>query len=278
MKRSALAVSFLMLVPGLCAQTGKGLTAPKAGARDATQKAPAKQPPFVFEAGTIALADLVEKCGRYLKWNVLIDENEFSVSTGRRGRKMPKGEAEADKPKGPIVTLHLPVVTDRDGCEEMLSSILWRYGYALMPLDEQKDAYEVILRQGQRGRELMMRSRQRTPEQILARPMLRQFVTTVYKLEHCDARHANNALRPFFASMNGNSFGLTIGNFGNNASLLLNGPQDLVANALRLLQAADETPQNIDPQIQGRLQTLEQANEELRREIERLKNKVDAKQ
>ncbi|MFN3242837.1 MAG: hypothetical protein ACE37K_15155 [Planctomycetota bacterium] len=287
MNRTALTLSFLLLCTGLSAQDPDQQQAPqKAPAEDhktaaKDQQAPQKEPPFVFEAGTIPLAELVEKCGRYLQWNVLIDENEFAavVTGGRpRGRKAPKPEADNDQPTGPIVELHLPVVTDKHGCEEMLSSILWRYGFALMPLDEQKDAYEVILRQGQRGRELMMRSRQRTPEQILARPTLRQFVTTVYMLKHASAQQANNSLRPFFASMSSNSFGLVIGNFGNNASLLLSGPQDLVANALRLLQSADQPPQNVDPVTRSRLKKLEDSHEKLLRELERLKQKVDAGQ
>jgi len=264
MNRSALALSFLMLLTGLRAQAPEAEDAPK-------------QAPFVFEAGTVRLTELVEKCGRYLKWNLLIDENEFVMAAngGRRARKPAKGEEE--QPLGPVVTLNLPVVTDQHGCEEMLGGFLWRHGFAVVPLDEQKDVYEIIHRSGQRAREISMRSRQRSVEQILARPDLRYYVTTVYEMKHGNAQLANNALRPFFAG-NNNGQGVQIGNLGNRAAILISGPQNMVANAIRLLQIGDKPSKHDTPSVEQRLDALQKANEQLRRELDALKQHVAGKQ
>ena len=84
------------------------------------------------------------------------------------------GAAAAPDPDSPSVELQLPVVTDRDGCEELLYGLLWTRGLVVVPLDEAKGVYEVLSVHGQRAREFGSRCVQRTPEQVLARPALRQ--------------------------------------------------------------------------------------------------------
>ena len=71
-------------------------------------------------------------------------------------------------------------------------------------------------------------------------------VITTVKLEHINAQLANNALRPFFAGSRGAN-SIQIGTVGNQQSLIVQGFQDQVAQALRVIQLAD-TPQ--DPALE----------------------------
>ncbi|HEX5050138.1 MAG TPA: hypothetical protein VFZ65_00070 [Planctomycetota bacterium] len=245
----------------------------------------AAKAPFVFEAGEIDLRTLIERCGTFLQRNILVDDVELMAATdgrggaGRRqGARVVKAPAPAEAEAaaaGPVVCLQLPVVTDRDGCEELLSSLLWMKGLALVPLDEQKAVYEVLAINGQRQREIPMRAAPRTPEQVLARPGLRQFVTVVYRPQHIDATVATNALRPFFANSGTQGVAsLMIGNVGNSSSLIVSGPQDMVASALRVVQAADvAAPAQGNTDLEARVDALGKQNEQLLRRIAALEQK-----
>ena len=181
--------------------------------------APAEKP-FVVEAGETKLMDLVDRCANHLQWNVLVSEQEMG---------------------GQVLTVRLQqrIEVDHAGCEDLLTTMLFRSGFALTVLDQQKRIYEVINMVGPRNREITLRAVARTTEEILARPGLRVPVTTVVQLKHINAVIATNALRPFFASSGGPTSALTIGNIGNNTSLLLSGMQDQVAAAIGLLATAD---------------------------------------
>ncbi|MFY9341927.1 MAG: hypothetical protein WAT39_05535 [Planctomycetota bacterium] len=243
-------------------------------------KAAAVKAPFVFEAGTVELRTLLQRCGTYLQRNILADDIEL---TGAYARKQPRPQqGVAVETPTPVVELQLPVVTDRDGCEELLSSLLWARGLVLVPLDEPKAVYEVLSLNGQRAREIPLRAVQRTPEQVLARPTLRQFVTVVYTMKHTNAQYASNALRPFFMSTSGNPGStnqtLNLGSAGNSASLLLSGPQDLVANALLVLRAADvPQPPELRTEADVRVEALAKQQGELVRRIAAIEEKVGDK-
>ncbi|MCA8963715.1 MAG: hypothetical protein KDC48_02455, partial [Planctomycetes bacterium] len=179
------------------------------------------------------------------------------------------------------VVLQLPVVTDQAGCEDLLTGFLWSFGLALVPIDEAKNVYEVLSMNGARGREVMMRTSRRTPEQVLARPASKRFVTVVQPLEHTNATIATNALRPFFASYGGNNASqLMLGNVGNSRSMVLSGPQDQVANALLVLQQADveaSEPTPIEQRVEQLAQQLAEQNAELQRRIAELERKLGEK-
>lgn len=241
-------------------------------------KSNAAKAPFVFEPGVVELRTLIERCGAYLQRNILVDDNELIPAKGQQGGRRgaaPAAAGGADTVSSPVIELQLPVVTDRDGCEELLTSLLWARGLALVPLDEPKRVYEVLSMSGPRQREIPQRAVQRTPEQVLARPTLRQFVSVVYTLKHTRADVANNALRPFFAA-SGNSVGsLNLGNVGNQTSILLSGPQDLVANALLLLQSADvPQPPEAKTDLTVRLDALAQQHEQVLQRVAALEEKV----
>jgi hypothetical protein len=104
-------------------------------------------------------------------------------------------------------------------------------------------------------------------------------VTVVYELQHTNAVHATNALRPFFGQTGGQGpLSLTLGNIGNEAAIVLSGPQDVVASALRLVQAADvATPTGIGGQLDDRIEAIFKQNEELRARIAALEQLVREK-
>ena len=233
----------------------------------------ATKAPFVFEPGVVDVRTLIERCGAYLQCNILLDEAE--LGGGRQQR--PAAKAADAAPEGPFVALQLPVVTDRDGCEELLGSLLWTRGLALVPLDEQKGVYEVLSVHGPRAREIPLRAVLRTPAEVLARPHLRQFVTVVQELEHTNATIATNALRPFFATSGGQQgvASLTLGNVGTATSMVLTGPQDLVASALQMLKAADvPQPPEVRPELTARLDALASQNAQLLQRVAALEEKL----
>jgi hypothetical protein len=238
------------------------------------ERAPAAKAPFVFEPGVVELRTLLERCGTYLQRNILADEVELAIGPGKP-RAKPAAAAAAEAPSGPFVELQLPVVTDAAGCEELLTGLLWTRGLVLVPLDEAKGVYEVLSMNGPRAREINLRAPQRTVQQVLARPTLRQYVTVVVELRHTNATIANNALRPFFAMAGNNNAALNIGNVGNTTSLLLSGPQDLVASALQLVQAADvPQPPESRPDLVQRLDALARQNEQLAQRVAALEEKL----
>ncbi|MCK5940333.1 MAG: hypothetical protein KAI24_00075 [Planctomycetes bacterium] len=196
------------------------LTAPTFAQDDA-----AEAEPFVLPAGEMTITGLVDACASHLDWNILYNEQEIASAA----------------PGGNKSKLQRQVVTDSDGCEELLYSLLYRHGFAVVPLDPARDVYEVILMAGPRGREVANRATHKPVEQILARPNLKVPVITVVRLEHINAQLANNALRPFFASNSGGygANSLSIGNVGNAQSLLLQGFQDQVAQAIRMIGLCD---------------------------------------
>lgn len=177
--------------------------------------------PFAVEAGETKLTEFIDRCAAYLQWNVLTADQEM-----------------AGAPAAPI-RLQQRIEVDRAGCEDLLTSMLVRSGFVLTVVDERKHLYEVLNLSGPRGREIIPRAVRRTPEEVLARPALRFPVTTVVELQHINAPIATNALRPFFASAGGGMSSLTIGNAGNNTTILLSGLQDQVATAIGLLRTAD---------------------------------------
>lgn len=178
---------------------------------------------FAIPAGELTVADLIDKAAGFLQWNILFHDAELA-----QGSSSP-------------LKLQQAISTDRQGCEDLLSSLLYQRGFVILPLDEPRRLYEVVSLYGPRSREVTNRAAARTPEQVLARPTLRMPVTVVVKLQHINAVVATNALRPFFASA-GPAAALTIGNAGNAGALIMTGLQDQVATAVKLVQTVDVPP------------------------------------
>ncbi len=233
MRTATLLFSLLAIAPAVIAQQG-AKDAPKA--------------PFVIEAGEIQLPALIDRCADYLDRNILVSTADMHV-----------GGASL------TVRLQQKIETDRSGCEEVLTSLLYRAGFAMIQLDD-GTMFEVVSLSGPRGREVANRAQHRTIDQVLARPNLKVPVTVSLPLQHINATVATNALRPFFASTGAptGSASLTIGNVGNNSTLLISGFQDQVAQAIRIVRECDTPPTKIAPSIeeligslQARLKALE---------------------
>ncbi len=208
MKPAALVFALLAALPACVAQQGA--------------KEPPKEP-FRLAAGDVQMTALIDQCAAYLQVNILSSPQELQTSQSMS------------------VKLQQPVTTDRNGCEELLTSLLYRSGFGLMWLDDKGSMMEVVNLQGPRAREMWSRAQERSIEAVLSRPNLKLAVTVVVPLEHINATIATNALRPFFASSGGMQVGsLTIGNVGNNKSLLMSGMQDQVVQAIRLVQKCDQ--------------------------------------
>ena len=190
------------------------------------QDAAKQRDPFALSAGSLELSELVDACAGYLEWNILYDQGGFEKHSATK--------------------LQRPLVTDRDGCEELLYSLLHRQGFAVVPVNLERRIYEVVDLDSRRSREVHNAAIYKAADDILARPTLKVPVITTVKLEHINAQLANNALRPFFAGSRGAN-SIQIGTVGNQQSLIVQGFQDQVAQALRVIQLAD-TPQ--DPALE----------------------------
>ena len=217
--------------------------APALAQQDAVRPAVAQHATsgFVLEVGDHSLTELIEHAAKFLGRNILVGPQELAAAGGGAG-----------------VSLQQRIDLDVPGCEDLLSSLLYARGFALVPLDEPRGFWEVIAISGSRGREIMNRALPRTPEQILARPALRIAVTTVVTLKHVNATIAVNSLRPFFASGGQQNPGLALGSVGNGQAMLLTGFADQVAAAIRMIREADLPPSAPDADTQSRLQLLEQ--------------------
>ena len=257
-----------MLRPFIVAVAVIALAVPALAQTPNTNPAPAKAP-FVFEAGTVELRPLIDRCANYLQRNILLDPIELQSIPAAQGNARGKGGQGADAGPGLVFELQLPVVTDRDGCEEMLYSLLWSKGLTMVPLDEAKGVYEVLSMHGQRARELLQRAVSRTPAEVLARPRLRQWVLVAMNLEHINAIIATNALRPFFA-MGSQQSPLILGSPGTSATILLSGPQDAVASAILVLQTADVVQADVNTELQTRTEQLAKQAADLAARLEQL--------
>ena len=209
-----------------------------------TQDTPAEPAPFALAAGELVLTDFVDACANYLGWNILYEKQQL-----------------AGAPPSPT-KLQRPVVTDRDGCEELLYELLHRRGFAVKSVDLARDIYEVIQRNGPRARELADGARYVQWQAVLDRPTLKRTVITALPLKHLNAQTAQNSLRPFFAGAGAGGQGLQVGTVGSKQSLLLQGLQDQVAQAVRMIQHADVpekdgTPRSSSRTLNGRLRALE---------------------
>lgn len=215
-------------------------------------------PPFALEAGEIKIQDLIDRSAAYLGRNILANEQELAnTGTGAVTFKIQRR-----------------IETDRDGCEDLLTTLLFSKGFVVTTLDEPKGLYEVIAANGPRGREILNRAPHKAPEQVLARSSLRLPVTTVVKLKHINATIATNALRPFYASTGSPQGGgsLTLGNVGNNTAILLSGMQDQVAGAIRMLEICD-----VPPAAGEAAPDLAERIEALTRRVKALEEKLEAR-
>ena len=192
-----------VLTPCVCAQE--------------TNDASTKQ--FALPAGEIKVQDLIDQCATYLNVNILTTSSDYADIQPIR--------------------LHKAITTDKDGCEEVLTNLLSRSGFALTVVDAKHDLLEVLQIDGSRGPEIKARSQEKSIESILARPNLVVPVTTVVTLKHIHAGSVSNTLRSFYSNPRARSTSLQITNTGSNSALLIEGMQNEVARMIRTIQRCD---------------------------------------
>ena len=202
-------------------------TALSAGTLFAQAENRAKEKPtgFVLEAGEHSLRSIIERASKYLGRNYL----------------MP---TELDMPNLNVV-LQKTLALDANGCEQVVSQLVYSKNFAITPLDPGRGLYEVIFMRGAKRPQVIQQALTMTVEEVLRRPRLKMYVCTTIKLKHVDASHASQQLRPFFAAGGARGGGLSFGTGGSSRQLLLQGFADNVASAIRTIQSLDV------PEIEG---------------------------
>jgi hypothetical protein len=192
---------------------------------------------FVLPEGTINVEELIDASARFLARNILWQAQELGNQ--------------------PSFVFQKRLALDAVGCEEMLGQLLATRNLVIVPVDEKRQVWEVLNLQGQRRNDVMSRAVPRTPEEVLQRPNLKQFVLVTLPLKHINATIATNSLRPFFASNSGtNQPGMMFGTAGSNEAILMAGFADQVAASIRMLQQCDQPLQERNPELYNMQQAV----------------------
>jgi len=193
---------------------------------------------FVLKAGDHALLDVIRDAAKFLGRNYLTTDGDFANS--------------------PTITLDKTLNLDVFGCEEVVSQLAYSRNFAMTAVDAKRGIYEFIFIRGPRRPEIFNRARFVQPEEVLRRTKLKMAVTTVVRLEHCNASRLTATVRPFFAGGGVGGSSVQIGNAGNERAVLLSGFADHVAAALKMLRAVDKASEaEARPDIHERLDKIE---------------------
>lgn len=251
--RLALLAAPLALAAALPAQE---TTAPTSKIRqDATKMS--------LPAGSLPLKDVVDAAATLLGINILYDERELQ-EVGRS------------------IALQTPMTIVREQAEAVVSDLVYHQGFALAPRNGDNSLYDLVSMQGPRAREILQLATRRTPEQVLLQPTLKQPVTTIVQLQNIDVSIATNALRPFVAAYPKT---LTLGTTGGVRTLLISGIQNDVAKIIALLRESDtpeaaaaaaEASPVAAPWVHRQIGDLEQAVEQLQKQVAELRQRLAA--
>lgn len=179
-------------------------------------------PGFVREAGDHELGDLIERAGKFLGRNYLVNDQELAAAGPKR------------------VHLQSRLELDATGCEEVVSRLCYTAGLVMVPVDARRGIWEWVAMQGPKRSELVNHALEMTPEEVLRRSAWRVCVITRIPLRNLNPNAAANTLQPFFvgAGRQG-AIWLHLGLVGDDRGLILTGIADCVAGAIRLIQDAD---------------------------------------
>lgn len=233
--RPALVWLFGALVAALPAQQ---IVIPATAGREAVT---AQRTGLVLPAGEFTVQELVDATATYLCRNFLYDANAVQRARG--------------------FALQRPLAVDALGAEELLYALLATRDFAVLPIDEPRGLYQIVLLDPQQPRaDVLASSPWRTPEEVALRPRLREIVFTALPLQFADARDVAQALRQTTV-LGPWRPGQLVASAADRQLLVLHGYRDQVANALqlagrleRLLQSSAGKP--ADP-VLARLRQLE---------------------
>ncbi len=221
---------------------------------------------LTLPAGDLPLKDVVDATAAFLKVNILYDRAEVQAQGG-------------------TIALQTPMTITRDKAEAAVSDLVYANGFVLAPRDLEKGLFNLVFLRGPKAREAMQLAPQRTVEQVLSQPTLKQPVATTFTLQNTNATIATNAMRPFFASTGGSApTGITFG-CTDNRTMLISGIQCEVVKAIEMLRKVDvKSEDSMDDawrqsresnkELLQRIAGLEQTVQQLQKELAELKQRV----
>lgn len=175
---------------------------------------------LVLPAGEFTVSELIDATATYLCRNFLYDPNAVLRAKG--------------------FGLQRPLALDALGAEEMLYALLASRDFAVLPLDEARGVYQIVLlEQNQPGATVFASTPWRTTEEILRRPQLREIVFTTIELQNADAQQFVNLLRNTL-SFGGWRPGCLVASASERRTVVLHGYRDQVANAIALAARIDQ--------------------------------------
>lgn len=205
--------------------------------------APTPSDRFTLDAGAHEILDVIQKSGAYLGRTYLLDKQQSPTlcTTNAPGNK---------------IEIATEISLDREGCEEWVGQVLYAKGWVATPLDIERGLYDWILVTGPKGASIRSHARQRSVDEILARPKVVEYVTTVVKLEHIDANYASANLRQIFNDPRGMLNLVPLGR-GQTQTIALTGFRHEVARMITLIREADVPQKPLEKSVEQRLADLE---------------------
>jgi general secretion pathway protein D len=155
----------------------------------------------------------------------------------------------------------------REDFFSFFQTMLYIKGFACVLRGEgEAELVEIVAIQGPKRGEIQSGARYVPPEDIPQYAgQTGVTILTSVPLQHIQVQVATNSLRPFFAQSSQVGAGLTLGNVGNNAAMLLQGYGPQVNAAYQLLRLVDVPQETVD--LDFRVVRLEHAAPEELREV-----------
>lgn len=202
---------------------------------------------LVLPAGEFTVAELIDAVATYLCRNYLFDAEAVLRAEG--------------------FSLQRSIALDALGSEEMLYALLSTRDFAVLPLDEPRGVYQIVLLDGnQRGSDFVVSTPWRSPEEILRRKQLREIVVTAVELERADAQGLAQTLRTMFAVQGQWRPGALVASANDRRFLMLHGYREVVAQAILFARHVDRLSEPPPRELLLlRLQGLEREVAELKR-------------
>lgn len=161
--------------------------------RPAPPAVPRAQKRFLLEAGRHSVFDLIVRSGQFLGRCYVLDRTQ-----------VPELSDEQE------VNLTKRLDLDRRGCEEVVGALLLAQGWIARPIDKDLGIYDWILLQGPRHLDLRKSVVFKSPEEILRRPKLIEYVSTIVRIAG-DAQRAVANLRTLYSDPSGLSSMIPVG-------------------------------------------------------------------
>lgn len=198
---------------------------------------------FTLDAGAHEILDVIHKSGAFLGRTYLLDKQQAPTlcTTNDPGNK---------------IEIATDISLDAEGCEEWVGQVLYAKGWVATPLDIERGLYDWIFVAGPKSASIRSHARQRGVDEILARPKVVEYVTTVVKMEHIDAQYASSNLRQIFNDPRSMMNVLPLGR-GETQTIALTGFRHEVARMISLIREADVPQKPMDASLEQRLAELE---------------------